>query len=399
MDTLGLLLAIAIIIVAAKSAGYLSIRLHQPAVLGELLMGLILGPTVINLFALDYFAHGHVEETVLYLAEMGVIFLMFMAGLEIDLSEMRKVGLAAVVVGTMGVIVPLILGSVTSLLFGFPLVSAIFIGLILTATSVSISAQTLMELGLLRTTEGLTLLAAAVVDDILVILILSTDVALNGSGGGLRAGDLLLIAARMAVYLAAAVAIGVLVLPRLVRRVSRLPISEGVIATVIVAVFLYAWAAEAIGGMAAITGAFIAGLMLSSSVLRERIEEGMHTITYGLFVPIFFVSIGLKADGRALNGEDMLFTIAIVLVAVIGKVLGCGLGARISGLSGKQSLRVGVGMVSRGEVGLIVASVGLSVGLIPDKVFATMVIVVLVTTLLTPILLRSAFQERGKEKV
>lgn len=226
---LGFILVLAIIIFSAKAAGYLSVRLHQPAVLGELLMGLVLGPTMINLFGLEPFASGHIEETILYLAEAGVIFLMFMAGLEIDLEDMKRVGGPAVLTGALGVVVPLIFGLLVALAAGYSLMSAFFVGLILTATSVSISAQTLLELGLLRTREGLTLLAAAVVDDILVLLLLSATIALAGPDTSSGAGNIAAIAVRMVLYLAVAAAAGVLVLPRLVRVVSSLPISEGLI--------------------------------------------------------------------------------------------------------------------------------------------------------------------------
>jgi len=398
-SSLGFLLVLSIIILSAKAAGYLSLRLHQPAVLGELLMGLLLGPTLINLFAREPFAHGHVQGATLYLAELGVIFLMFMAGLEIDIAEMRHVGGTALLTGTLGVVVPLLLGAAVALAFGFSLVSAIFVGLILTATSVSISAQTLMELGILRSREGLALLAAAVVDDILVILLLSGYVAVTGeSSGGVGLSDLIVIAGRMAVYLVGALLIGSLLFTRLARRVSALPISEGLIALVIVVTLIYAWSAEAIGGMAAITGSFVAGLLFASTPLRENIEEGIHTITYGFLVPIFFVSVGLRANGRALSGEDLLFTLAIVVIAVLSKIIGCGLGARLSGFSNREALRVGIGMVSRGEVGLIVAAVGLSSGLIGPGIFAAMVIVVLVTTLLTPVMLRSVFRSSSQGK-
>jgi len=392
MEPLGFVLALAIIIFSAKAAGYISIRLHQPAVLGELLMGLILGPTILNLFGFEVFAHGHINEAILYLAEAGVIFLMFLAGLEIDLGEMRQVGVSAVVVGVLGVLVPLLLGFLVALIFDFALVSAIFIGLILTATSVSISAQTLMELGLLRTREGLTLLAAAVVDDVVVILLLSVDVALNGTSGVSLQGEIATVAGRMFLYLAVAILIGVKLLPRLSRRISTLPVSQGLLSWVVVVTLVYAWAAEELGGMAAITGAFVAGVLFSITPLRERIEDGIHTITYGLLVPIFFVSIGLKANARLLDSNDLLFTIIIIVIAVLSKIIGCGLGARLTGFSNRSALRIGVGMVSRGEVGLIVASVGLGIGLIPDQVFATMVMVVLVTTLLTPVMLRAAFR-------
>jgi len=395
-STLPFLLALSLIILLAKAAGYISVRMHQPAVLGELLMGLLLGPTVVDLFGREPFLHAHTQEGILLLADLGVIFLMFMAGLEADLEQMRTIGRTAVYAGTMGIVFPLILAIPVALAFGYSLTTAMFIGLILTATSVSISAQTLMELGFLRSREGLALLAAAVVDDILVILLLSVFLATFANGGGQGLGQYALIAVRIIIYIVGAVIIGAFLFAPLVRKVSTLPISEGIIALVIVITLLYAWSAEAIGGMAAITGSFLAGLFVARSGMQRHIEEGMHAITYGLLVPVFFVSIGLRANGRGLDSEAIIFALVIIIVAILGKIIGCGLGARVSGFNTRESLRVGVGMVSRGEVGLIVAAVGLESGLIDSIVFASIVLVVLVTTLVTPVMLRYAF--RGKEQ-
>jgi Kef-type K+ transport system membrane component KefB len=394
-STLPFLLALCIVIFAAKAAGYASVRLHQPAVLGELLVGLILGPTVLNLFGREPFLHAHSEEAIVLLAGLGVIFLMFVAGLEVDLEQMRAVGKTAIYAGTLGVVFPLVLGTAVALPFGYTPTTAVFIGLLLTATSVSISAQTLMELGFLRSREGLALLAAAVVDDILVVVLLSGLLAAFAQDGSSGLGQYVLIGGRIVLYLAVALLAGAFLLGPLVRRVSRLPISEGVIASVIVTTLLFAWAAEAIGGMAAITGSFIAGLFFARTPLRRQIEESMHTIAYGLLVPIFFVSVGLSANVWDLSGEALTFTLVIILVAILSKILGSGLGARASGFSAKQSLRVGAGMVSRGEVGLIVAAVELEAGLINEVVFSAIVLVVLATTLVTPVMLRQAF--RGKE--
>jgi Kef-type K+ transport system membrane component KefB len=391
------LLALSLIIFLAKAAGYVSVRLHQPAVLGELLMGLILGPTVLDLLGREPFLHGGASAGTFLLADLGVIFLMFMAGLEVDLEQMRTVGKTAVYAGTMGIVFPLALGVPTALAFGYSSTAALFIALILTATSVSISAQTLMELGFLRSREGLALLGAAVVDDVLVVLLLSGFLATFGHVENQAIGQYLLIGVRIVLYLLVAAVIGVFLLTPVVRKVSTLPISEGVIALVIVVTLLFAWASEAIGGMAAITGSFLAGLFFARTPLRRRIEEGMHTITYGLLVPVFFVSIGLRANGQGLGASDLVFALTIIVVAVLGKIVGCGLGARASGFNTNESLRVGVGMVSRGEVGLIVAATGLEAGLIDNVIFSSAVLVVLATTLLTPLLLRSAF--RGKEQV
>jgi Kef-type K+ transport system membrane component KefB len=387
---LELVLALVILISAAKMAGLISTRLGQPAVLGELLAGLILGPTLINLLHLPFFTNVHLEETILELAELGVIFLMFIAGLEIDFDEMRKSGKIATLAGAMGVLVPLLLGSLVALPFGYGISNALFIGVLLTATSVSISAQTLLELGRLRSRVGLVLLGAAVIDDVLVILILSLFVAVaGGSGGGII--DVLVILARMALFLVGAVLLGSRLIPLLVDRIARWPISQPLLTAAITLTLLLAWSAEVIGQVAAITGAFLSGVLFARTHYRHRIEEGMQGITYAFLVPIFFVSIGLQTNALLLDGALIWFTIAICVVAIVSKVLGSGLGARIGGLNNREALQTGVGMISRGEVGLIVAAVGISNGLIGEPVFAVTVVMVLVTTLVTPPLLRLVF--------
>lgn len=240
------LLALAIIIFAAKFFGYLSARLGQPAVLGELLIDIILGPTVLNMLHWPSFAGGHLEETLRELAHLGVLFLMCIAGLEVDLEPMRRAGRPAVWAGVLGVFFPIVLGLMVSLLFGFRPLEGMLIGLTLAATSVSISAQTMMELGVLRSRVGMVLLGAAVVDDVLVILLLlSVSSALIGEGDSFW--QILWVLVRMLLLLGIAIWVGARWIPRLPARVERLPISEGVRALVVVTVLLFAWAAEAMG--------------------------------------------------------------------------------------------------------------------------------------------------------
>lgn len=381
-----------IIIFAAKVGGLLSARLGQPAVLGELLMGLILGPTFLNLLGQPILSGGHVGEISLELGELGVIFLMFMAGLEVDLEQMLKSGRVAILVGVLGVVVPLALGGLAALAFGYSLQSSLFIGLILTATSVSISAQTLLELGFLRSKEGIALLGAAVVDDVLVILMLSISLALAGAAGA--DANIGMIVVRMGIFVLLAVIAGVKIIPRLTTWVEELPVSEGVMAFVVITTLLYAWSAEVLGQVAAITGAFLAGVFFARTSVRRTIENGMHTLTYAFFVPMFLIGIGLKANARTLDGGDIWFALVIIIVAIAGKVIGCGIGARLGGFNSSEALRVGVGMISRGEVGLIVAAVELSNGFISQAVYSTMVVMVLTTTLITPLLLRRVFPSK-----
>lgn len=387
---LQLALTLPIVIMSAKLGGWVSVRLRQPAVLGELLAGLILGPTVIDLIHQPFFTDPKaLGEVVLDLAEIGVVFLMFVAGMEVDLREMTRAGRVAVLGGVLGVVVPLALGALVALPFGYQGQAAFFVGIILTATSVSISAQTLLELGVLRTKEGIALLGAAVVDDVLVIVLLSVFLALVGGAGGVA--DVVVVLVRMVVYLALAGVLGWFVLPRLAQWIDRQPISEGLTALVVAGALLFAWSAEVVGGLAAITGAFIAGVGLGRSSLRDKIENKMHTVTYGVFVPVFFVSVGLEANVREISGPVLPFLLALFVVAVLSKLLGSGLGARLGGFDNRQALRVGTGMVSRGEVGLIVASIGVIEGIISQEIFSAVVVLVLLTTLITPLLLRAVF--------
>ncbi|RME32492.1 MAG: cation:proton antiporter [Thermoflexia bacterium] len=393
---LSFLLALAVIIFVAKASGYLSTHLGQPAVLGELLIGLILGPTALNMLGWPIFAGGHLGETLRHLAHLGVLFLMFIAGLEVDVEAMRRAGRPAIWAGVLGVLFPIALGLGVSLLFGFTLLEGMLIGLMLAATSVSISAQTMIELGVLRSRVGVALLGAAVVDDILVILLLSTASALIGEGGNV--GHILWVLVRMVLFLALAVWVGARVIPRLPVRVERLPISEGVMALVVVTTLFFGWAAEALGGVAAITGAFLAGLAFARSPLHQYIRDRMHTLAYAWVVPIFFVHIGLEADARAIGMDGIGCALTLIGAAMLSKVVGCGLGGLAGGFSFADALRLGVGMMSRGEVGLIVAAIELESGAITQQIFADVVLVVLATTLVTPILLRALYRRAPGER-
>jgi Kef-type K+ transport system membrane component KefB len=385
---------LSVILLSAKLAGYLSVRLGQPSVLGELLVGILLGPSLIDLLNLPFIDHA-LTDTIAELGEMGVLLLMFIAGLELHLDELKRNTRVAAFAGFLGVLVPTVLGWATGRLFGMNNPTAIFLGLTLGATSVSISAQTLMELKVLRSRVGLSLLGAAVFDDILVILVLSIFLALVAGAGSL--GGILWILLRMIAFLALSMAFGLWALPWLMHRVSHLPISQGVLTLALVVMLGYGLAAELVGGMAAITGAFIAGLMMARSRERERVEHGVHALAYSLFVPIFFINIGLSINARTLQIEMILFAFVITLTAILGKWLGAGIGARLGGLELREAVQVGAGMVSRGEVGLIVAAVGIEAGLVLPDEFSAIIVMVLISTLVTPPILRSLFA-REKQK-
>jgi Kef-type K+ transport system membrane component KefB len=398
-DFMQLALSLIIIISTAKLAGYLSYRLGQPSVLGELIVGIILGPSLLNLFHQPVFTDLHLETTLHHLAEIGVLLLMFLAGLDLHIDDLKKSSKVAGLSGISGMILPLGLGTLVGILFSIETSQAIFIGLILSATSVSISAQTLIELKVLRSRVGVGLLGAAVFDDVLVLLSLSIFTALVTPSSSLGIASILLIVLKLLLFLVIASLVGVFILPRLSNLVGKLPISQGIISFAMVIILVYGWTAESLGNIAAITGAFLAGIWLSRTSLKEQIHTGISAIAYGIFVPVFFINIGLSANARELSLESGLLLLVMVVVAVVGKVVGSGYGAILGGLNKREALQLGIGMTSRGEVGLIVAAIGIEMGLIEQDIFSAIVGVVIITTLITPPMLRMAFKQKAKKAV
>ena len=364
---------------------------------GEVLIGLVLGPTILNILAWPMFASPAgtagppLLEVVRDLAHIGVLLLLFVAGLETDLVMMRHVGKVAFWSALGGVVLPLVCGTMTAIAFGLPLYwEAIFVGAILTATSVSISAQTLLEIGALRTREGSTILGAAVIDDVMGIIVLSLVVALaRAASNGVDWTVVGTVLVRTAIYFGIAIAARRLLVPVL-RWASSLGVSQATLSAAVVIMFSYAWAAEYVGGIASITGAYLAGVLIAQTEFKKSIDAGIHPLTYSIFVPLFFISIGLQADAREL-GSRAAFTIALVAVAIIAKAVGCAGFAKLFGLSAKESLRVGVGMIPRGEVELIVAGYGLANGIIGPDIFSAAVVMVLATTMVAPPLMRLMF--------
>ncbi len=388
-DFLQLTIVLIIILVAAKLAGYLSTRIHQPSVFGELLVGLLLGPTLLNLTHLSFITNTHIEDFITDLGELGVLLLMFLAGLELHLKDLAKNTRVAAFAGILGVILPVGLGLLFGELVGMDFNHGLFLGLTLGATSVSISAQVLIELNQLKSRVGLALLGAAVFDDILVILLLSTFLAFLSGGSSL--GGIALVFGKMIGFLSLSSLIGIYVLPWLVRKTSKLPISQGVTTLAIVILLIYGVAAELLGGMAAITGTFLAGLMFARTPEKSIIETNLHAISYAFFVPIFFVSIGLSVNLRNTDLNTLWIILGISVLAILGKILGAGLGGLLAKFSWRESFQLGVGMVSRGEVGLIIAKIGLDSGYLPESIFSAIVGMILITTLVTPPMLRAAF--------
>lgn len=386
-------IAIIIIIFAAKAAGYLSYKLGQPAVMGEVLAGLLLGPSLLNFLNWPVFTDTHLNVTISHLAEVGVLLLVFLAGLELYLPELIKAGKGAVVTGSLGFALTLGLGFVLALFFAFETKQALFLGLMLAPTSIGISAQTLIELKVLRGKVGTTLLGAAAIDDILGVLGVSIFLSFFVGGAIGEITGVLMILLMMTIYLIIASACGYWVLPKLAEIIERMPISQGLIAFTFIIVLFYSWSAEVFGHMAAIIGAFLAGLFLARSSQKDKIERGIAAIAYGIFVPIFFVNVGLASNIRLISSSGLWLLAGMLVVVIISKLIGAGIGGRIGGMTNRESLQLGFGMIPRGEVVLIIATVGILDGVIDADIYATVVVLVILTILLIPPILRYLFSQ------
>jgi Kef-type K+ transport system membrane component KefB len=398
-----LLLALGLILFSARVAGALARHFDQPRVLGELIVGVILGPTLLNLLHAPILglAEAHIDQTIRELAEIGVLLLMFKVGLEVHLSELAKVGLVAALAGVVGALAPVALIVPAVLLFNLSWQEALFAGVTLAATSVSISAQVLLELGVLQTKEGNALLATALIDDVVAILLVSLTIAITSpqNQGQFESTALAGIVLRMAAYIVMAFLVAWFGLPRLMHWINqRFELSKayGLAAFGLIIAFLFGWSAEAFGGVALITGAFIAGVGLSrtTEAIKHQIEDAVNNIAYAFLVPVFFVGVGLQTDLSQFPLSAAPLALVLMVLAVISKVIGCGLAARAGGFTNQEALRLGVCMISRGEVGLIIASLGLGSGVLSaDKpLFASLFLVILLTTVVTPPLVRRAFQ-------
>ena len=401
METsLQILLLTAVLILLAKILGHLGERVGLPLVLGELLAGVILGPTLFNIWSMPWFAGpnaGDLKTVFNSLAQLGVVVLMFLAGVETDIAMMKAAMKPAFWAAVGGVVLPMAGGCMLSRWFGLGWSESIFVGTILTATSVTITAQTLMNMGEMQSRAGATILGAAVIDDVLGLMVLSLVVAGNAAvakGAAFNWGSVGISLAKMAGFLIVVFLVG----PRLVARIfhhtskhSEPHLSSAVALSL---AFLFAFAAVVSGGMAAITGAYIAGLFVALTPARETMLHSLRSMANSFFGPLFFVSIGVDINARELGGHIWFFVLAVA-IAIVGKIIGCGVGAWANRFPFRESAIVGIGMIPRGEVGLITASLGWAAGIISKTVYMQSVVLVLLSTLITPPLLRLAF---GKGK-
>ncbi len=377
MDSTHYLLPLFGILVSSQAASWASHRLKLPTVFGTLIAGLVLGPSVLGWI--------HDTDTLALLSQIGVLILMFLAGLDTDTNRMLEMGKAAFLTAACGVILPFAGGVLLAQAFGLALLPSLFVGAILTATSVSISARTLQELGRLQTREGTVILGAAVIDDVLGVVVLSIVIGMQGS----VAASIWSIV-KMLLFFPVALGLGVIAMPTIARWVKDWHHHEAALALVLAVVLFYAWASETFGGMAAVTGAYLAGLLVARTSIKERVNSSLGAIGYSFFIPLFFVGIGIETQARSL-GAMPLFTLLLIGIAIMTKGMGCWFGARITGCTPGESLRIGVGMISRGEVALVIATLGLQQQVIDDTLFSATVLMTLVTTIVTPLLLKLVY--------
>ena len=371
---------LSVILLATLIGGQFSARLKLPAVVGELLAGIIVGPAVLNLV--------QPTEIIKVLSDIGVIFLMFLAGLDSDLKTLKRLLRPSVLVAGFGMIVPIIIAYFTGILFAFSQVESLFLGLAFSATSVSISVAVLQEMGRLQGKEGMTILGAAVADDLLSIILLSIVSGLTGvsESGSNKGKDLILSLLTQAAFLILLVFVSVYVIPRLIKLSQRLtlPVPETLVAMIIVV--MASWGAEKVG-LSNVIGAFFAGLSLNRTSAQKTLKKNFTVIGYSSFIPIFFVSIGLNMSIKGILNDFILFFV-LVIGSVFSKLVGAGLGAKIAGFSNSSALLVGTGMVSRGEMALVVAQMGLTNHLLAPAAYSTVIGAIIMTTVVSPFLLK-----------
>ncbi|WP_284644592.1 cation:proton antiporter [Paenibacillus silviterrae] len=375
-----LIFELAIILLASKIAGDLSVKLGQPSVLGKLLIGIVLGPSVLGLVTNT--------DILKEISQIGVILLMFIAGLETDVDEFKRTGKASTSVGIAGILVPFALGYLSGTVIGLPPIQSVFLGLLLSATSVSISVQALKEMGKLQSREGTTILGAAVIDDVLVIVALAF--VMSFAGGDVNLG---MVVIKKVIFFAAAILFGWKVVPWILSKFAPLRVTESVISAGLIICFAYAYLAE-MAGVAAIIGAYIAGVAISVTKFKHEVFEKVETVSYSIFVPVFFTSIGVTAEFVGIT-QNIGLIILLSIVAIASKLVGSAVGAKLTGFGWRSSWGIGAAMVSRGEVALIIAAMGLEASLLTQDMFAVLVVVVLITTLVTPPMMKLFLKDKS----
>ena len=389
MDNLSFLFDIALILLTAKVFGIIARKLHAPEVVGEIIAGLLIGPAVLGLVGPSDFINK--------MAEIGVVMLMFEAGLSTDMKKLRQTGLKATAIACAGVFIPLCLGAVLFMSFyGFgpigseQFIKSLFIGTIMSATSVSITVAALKELGKLSSTVGTTIVSAAIIDDVIGIVVLTFVLSAKGSGSSVWITML-----KAVLFFAIAIISGFIVykafqwLDARYEHTRRIPIAA------LVYCIIMAYVAERYFGIADITGAYVAGVVLCNLHDVKYVERKVDVSSYMVFAPIFFAGIGLKVSFESINPTLLFFSIAFVIVACLSKIIGCGTASKLCRFNWNDSLKIGIGMMTRGEVALITAQKGIAAGLITPDYFTAVILMIIVSSILAPVLLKILYKPKS----
>ena len=392
-----IIISLSILLFSAKIFAEIFQRIKQPVVLGELLAGIIVGPYALG--GLPLFGDEPLvvlDETIKYIGELAAIIILFIAGLEITPREFLRGGMASFTVGALGVIVPFSVGFVVLSIYGLDSFETLLIATALTATSIAISIQVLTELGKMQSKEARLILGAAIVDDILAIAILSVVVTMVQSGDTTaQIMDIAFIILKILGLFAVLLISAIFLIPRILHR-EKLWRSKGSIEGITTAIFFGIAGIAAYVGLSPIVGAFAAGMAVASTKLVKQVEEYAHKLQF-IFAPLFFAIIGAQVDLRGVNLEVLVISGIIVVIAISTKLVGCGLPSLIFLKDKKGSIRVGIGMISRGEVGLIVAGVGVTSGVLSTDIYTSIIIMVATTTIITPIWLKKSFKNKLAE--
>lgn len=409
LELFSVLLLVAIALLFTRFLGFLFYKLKQPAVIGEIIAGIVLGGIAIYIFSgqnFSFFSYiiylpnlselfqSHEFNLFNLFAQIGILFLLFISGLETSISKLKKTERSSSFVAIGGVIMPLILGFLSGIILGFSVIESTVIGLILTATSVGVTVRTLMDLHVLDTNVGATILGGAVIDDIIGIILLTFALGI----GSLM--DAVLIGIKIAIFFLVFLYFGLKVIDKVLLIGEKINLPKSFLSITLAILLLYSFFADE-AGISGIIGAFVAGILIGQNVRSKKIIDDVKAIGYGFFIPIFFFSVGLRlwsegSDDIFSYGNIVIFIIVIISMSIIGKIVGCGIGAKLSGMSNMESLQVGVGMIPRMELALIIVTAAISHGILIEPVahtvLLTTILLTIITSLVTPFLIKATFK-------
>lgn len=390
-----MLFSVALALIGGRALGHLFDRLKQPAVIGEILAGVLLGligmyvlcGQELSLFSIPITMPALVYDSQEFelFADLGILFLLFITGLETSLSQLKKMERASALVAIGGVVVPCLLGIVVGIVFGFSLVESVIIGLILVATSVGVTVRTLMDINVLDTNVGATILGAAVIDDVIGVLLLAFVLGTDPP---------LFVGLKVVLFFLIFLYLGLRIIDKILDLGEKVHLPKAFLSIALALFLLYSFFADQ-AGIAGIIGAFVAGLLIGQTIRSQKIVTDVRAIGYGFFIPIFFVWVGTNVNLTAFTIVGV-FAVVVIIVSILGKIAGCGIGAKLAGMTTIESLQVGVGMIPRMELALVIATAAISHGMVEtsvaNQILATTILLTIVTTVITPLLVKTTFK-------